>query len=314
MLQQYMAMSLSLLSALCFHAVLKGEYAKRWFFVLSKAVKAKRSISIKTSINVGFVGVVQSLAYYSITHYVPAEKSIASISILALVFIVVAGVLFWDIFCLKNLIEFSSPSFFVPLAITGVLPMLNLNDTGRYICGLYLLVVTVLYGLLIAMTVAELIRFNQLSSIRAFGFCGFHLFIGTTVGWAAYSLNELIYLISWQWITIVAVWFLAIAGFFLFEPNKEYPIWNNEFFENSKSTSIQKAGWREKVEKVAKERELSSRQTELLFLLAKGRNVNYLMKEFYIAKGTAKTHISNIYKKLGVHSQQELMDLFDKKQ
>ena len=35
------------------------------------------------------------------------------------------------------------------------------------------------------------------------------------------------------------------------------------------------------------------------------------MRDLGIAKGTAQTHIENVYHKLGVHKQQELIDLVE---
>ena len=49
----------------------------------------------------------------------------------------------------------------------------------------------------------------------------------------------------------------------------------------------------------------------MLYLLAKGRNVSYIKEKLYISEGTAKTHVHHVYKKLNVHSQQELMALID---
>ena len=56
---------------------------------------------------------------------------------------------------------------------------------------------------------------------------------------------------------------------------------------------------------------LSRRETDVLYLLAKGRNVGYIKEKLYISEGTAKTHVHHVYKKLNVHSQQELMALID---
>ena len=56
---------------------------------------------------------------------------------------------------------------------------------------------------------------------------------------------------------------------------------------------------------------LSRRETDVLYLLAKGRNVSYIKEKLYISEGTAKTHVHHVYKKLNVHSQQELMALID---
>ena len=56
---------------------------------------------------------------------------------------------------------------------------------------------------------------------------------------------------------------------------------------------------------------LSHRELEILYLLAKGRNAAFIQRELVISEGTVRTHMRNIYHKLGVHSQQELMDLVE---
>ena len=56
---------------------------------------------------------------------------------------------------------------------------------------------------------------------------------------------------------------------------------------------------------------LSARETEVLYLLAKGRSMNHIMEELVISEGTAKTHINHVYKKLNVHSRHELLDLIE---
>ncbi|MBM6999874.1 helix-turn-helix transcriptional regulator [bacterium] len=56
---------------------------------------------------------------------------------------------------------------------------------------------------------------------------------------------------------------------------------------------------------------LSRRETDVLFLLAKGHNVSYIMEHLVISEGTAKTHVHHVYQKLSVHSQQELIQLVE---
>ena len=66
-----------------------------------------------------------------------------------------------------------------------------------------------------------------------------------------------------------------------------------------------------KCEAVANRYGLSSRQREVLTMLAKGRNAEYITEKLVISSHTAKAHIYNIYQKTGVHSRQELMDLVE---
>lgn len=66
-----------------------------------------------------------------------------------------------------------------------------------------------------------------------------------------------------------------------------------------------------KCEFVANTYLLSRREAEVLFFLAKGHNRAYIQEKLYISEGTAKTHIRHIYRKLNIHTQQELMRLVE---
>ena len=54
---------------------------------------------------------------------------------------------------------------------------------------------------------------------------------------------------------------------------------------------------------------LVSREGEIMIMFAKGRNLAYIQDELFISKSPVSTHRQHIYKKLGIHSQQELLDL-----
>lgn len=55
--------------------------------------------------------------------------------------------------------------------------------------------------------------------------------------------------------------------------------------------------------------DLSTREEEVLRLLAAGRGRKYIGETLFIAEGTVKTHVSSIYAKLEIHSREELIDL-----
>ncbi len=57
---------------------------------------------------------------------------------------------------------------------------------------------------------------------------------------------------------------------------------------------------------------LTPREAEVAVLLAKGRSLPFVQDELFISAGTAQTHARHIYKKLGVHSRQELIDLVER--
>lgn len=69
--------------------------------------------------------------------------------------------------------------------------------------------------------------------------------------------------------------------------------------------------WRRACDALSCESSLTRRESEILLLMAKGRNVSYIADSLVISPHTAKTHIYHIYKKIGVSSHQELIDLVE---
>lgn len=56
---------------------------------------------------------------------------------------------------------------------------------------------------------------------------------------------------------------------------------------------------------------LSSRQTEVLYMLARGHNAAYVQEKLCITHSTAKSHIYRIYRKLNIHTQHELLAMVE---
>jgi DNA-binding CsgD family transcriptional regulator len=65
------------------------------------------------------------------------------------------------------------------------------------------------------------------------------------------------------------------------------------------------------LETIGDEHNLTKREKEVLLVLARGRNAQFIATELVISIHTAKTHIKHIYHKMGVHTQQELLDAID---
>ena len=65
------------------------------------------------------------------------------------------------------------------------------------------------------------------------------------------------------------------------------------------------------VTNLANRYQLTSREKEALRWIMHGRSAKTIAKELYIAESTVKTHIYNLYKKMGVHTRHELMELID---
>jgi DNA-binding CsgD family transcriptional regulator len=60
---------------------------------------------------------------------------------------------------------------------------------------------------------------------------------------------------------------------------------------------------------VAQEYGLTAREAEMVKLFAQGRDVSYIMKTQFISRNTVNSHRKSIYRKLGIHNQQELLSV-----
>ena len=56
--------------------------------------------------------------------------------------------------------------------------------------------------------------------------------------------------------------------------------------------------------------ELSSRKWEVLTRLLHCERVPRIAEDLFLSQSTVRNHLADIFKKLGVHSQEELLDLF----
>ncbi|MFR7494411.1 MAG: response regulator transcription factor [Adlercreutzia sp.] len=76
-------------------------------------------------------------------------------------------------------------------------------------------------------------------------------------------------------------------------------------------TPAARGRFRQHCEIVANTYLLSRRESEVMYYLARGYKSSHIQQQLYISEGTAKTHIRHIYRKLNIHSQQDLIHLID---
>ena len=56
---------------------------------------------------------------------------------------------------------------------------------------------------------------------------------------------------------------------------------------------------------------LSARELEVRVLMAKGRSASRVAEDLGVTLATINSHVNHIYRKLGVHSRQELIDVIE---
>lgn len=56
---------------------------------------------------------------------------------------------------------------------------------------------------------------------------------------------------------------------------------------------------------------LTPREGDILGCLAQGRNTQYMAERFCVSENTVKSHVRNVYRKLDVHSKQDIIDIIN---
>ncbi len=82
--------------------------------------------------------------------------------------------------------------------------------------------------------------------------------------------------------------------------------------ESDVELPVPEAGIDEKCKVLAEEFGLSRRELDVLQLLARGRSLTVVEEQLCISNSTARTHTRNIYRKMDIHTKQELIDLVEK--
>jgi DNA-binding CsgD family transcriptional regulator len=213
------------------------------------------------------------------------------------------------------------------VVVVGLLPFPLLDRVGRIACVCFLLVVGIVNLILIIDSILETSRFNQISPFWIIGLES-GIFFGAVLAVAICA--TMLIALNAQGLTI-AVFALAGASCILQIRinNQVYPLFNipapdvdgppeAEVVADDKTepetVGFSSASWRRHVKEIAAEYRLSLRQREIMELLIKGRDLKYITAHFSISRSTAKTHVSNLYHKMNIHSKQELIDLMERLQ
>lgn len=79
-------------------------------------------------------------------------------------------------------------------------------------------------------------------------------------------------------------------------------------YEYAPAGVAQTGRWRQKCAQFAQHYHLTPRQEEMLVMLAKGYSTSFMQDALVVSGHTVKAHIYNIYRKVDVHSRQELIE------
>ena len=252
--------------------------------------------------------------------------------------------LLYDSFKLNKVNETVTMRLFLPLSAVVVFPLVFVPDNMKFVLAALLLCGSLVPTTCSISAICKHISIFDLSAIRAFSFGRLMSFSGIALGmglafggFAATSYNEYGSVIQTASVVVFMLLVIFSASFIMTEDN--YPdetrlcaveqgdsdaigagtpirkieaALPDKEADGEDASVVRRPGvFHVKCEIVARKYGLSNRQGEVLFMLAKGRNADYITEKLVISSHTAKAHIYNIYQKTGVHSRQELMDLVE---
>ena len=105
---------------------------------------------------------------------------------------------------------------------------------------------------------------------------------------------------------------IAVVFLFLFSDTGYRTGWNSERGKNSTEKIIEHYYSMPSIcSALARQYDLSTREEDILLLLLQKKSGPVIAKELYISPSTVKSHTRNIYRKLDVHSREELLALVE---
>ena len=196
---------------------------------------------------------------------------------------------------------------YVPVVSFCLVPMCLLGPMGRVVCAGVLIAVLTAYSFAdLDMLVLDMKTIApHVTKVMARGRLG--NIVGMIVGWLAAGTVGALAPGDDSWfmrecLVLVLVLILASAVIFRDSGFRDAPA----MVERPASDYYEA-----QCAKFARAYGLTQRQRDVLPLLGRGRTAATIQEKLFISESTAKTHIYNIYQKVGIHTQRELMELLD---
>ncbi|MBS5450361.1 MAG: helix-turn-helix transcriptional regulator [Coriobacteriia bacterium] len=227
----------------------------------------------------------------------------------ALVTLVVRGRFFGD--ALVNVIMLALVAGFLLVVVGG--------SDNVALASSVLTVGTSLFNILLYTTLVSLAGRNSLASLSIMGWgqglsgiaTTLGAFVGTTANRldAAGSHEQLAMLVAIVTLALVAYALFGLRGF-SFESTIAGVV------PPEPDVDLERAGeeaFAARCSELAARYDLTPREAEVCEMLARGRNREHIEGALGVSRNTVKAHVKHVYAKLGIHSHQELIDLFERK-
>lgn len=207
--------------------------------------------------------------------------------------------------------------FALPAMVIGFLT-LAYEDAGHSAVACFAVVVGFqCFDAVVAVILFQGSRHFEHLSIRSFAMGRVANALGLSVGWAfglavANGFLPGLADLSMLYLVIAAV-LVAFSSFLLLErdlfPGEEPALNKGRLLEPSDTSRRGPMGIDAAIARIAKDAGLSAQEARVFAYLAKGHSRKTIQEKLFIASATVDTHARHVYRKLGIKSRQELIDL-----
>ncbi len=276
------------------------------------------TVSIKSQVMPSIVGTfASSLLLGFALYYFCNFESPALIICVFLALIISSSFRIYDSFTKERYEIKQDIKYLGVVAGIGLFPLAFIGGTGLpTILALFFILLFSFLNHLVGWTaIAEFTRVNgfppywNFASGRVGDTAG--LAVGFVCGYLTFG-SELQASLSTPYIPSLIVLFLILVQSFILKDGYS-PLFTRSdgFIGNADALGIedgQLGEWRRKRLMFADTYNLSPRETEVMILMAKGYNAKHVQERLSISDHTVRAHIYNIYRKVDIHSKQELID------
>lgn len=148
--------------------------------------------------------------------------------------------------------------------------------------------------------------YERMGTVRTFLLARLLLEGSVALGIVARLFIEAFDLTGEKWIFLVLLAFLFLALTLTFQGESFGTVWNLVT-----KLSVRTGKFRRACRSIERDFRLTPRESEIMGLVLRGRNGTYIEEQLVISKSTFQTHMRNLYHKLDVHSNQELLDVLE---
>lgn len=112
-------------------------------------------------------------------------------------------------------------------------------------------------------------------------------------------------------IALLSTLAILVSYMFVFKESDLIKLTQAESSSPSQQHASPKRSFQKCCQDVAKEYQLTPKETEIMILFAKGRSSARIQEDLFLSRGTVTTHLRHIYQKMDVHSKQEFLDVIE---